>query len=363
MMRSSDNNETNKEGGKKGTSPPVQVMNKRTRKAKHKALKPISKKHPEFELAYDMMLGIRTVVGRAEASQSELEDSFQKNVQDNSVNPDLLSKRFQQDFVDQIPPENFSEVYSYRFPKVGGKFTPPHYMKSFKFKDYCPQIFKMLRQMFNIDPVNYQVELCGNFHYLEFISNSKSGEFFFYSHDQRYMVKTMSKTESKFLRKILPQYYSYIRKHPHSLLTKYFGMHRVKPHRRKRIYFLIMGSVFFSNENLEIHEQYDLKGSVKGRRSRPSESMKKDLDLIDRGVYLKVGKEKAKLFKTQLKLDTDFLRKLGIMDYSLLLGIHYRKLLSSCKSDENLNVDLEEEIEPTSRKTVSHRKKRTSVVM
>jgi len=59
-----------------GTNIEGEVMNKKERKAKHKALKPISKKHPEFELAYDMMLGIRTVVGRIEATQLDLEDSF-----------------------------------------------------------------------------------------------------------------------------------------------------------------------------------------------------------------------------------------------------------------------------------------------
>lgn len=316
-----------KEGEEKpnnGTNIEGKVMNKKERKAKHKALKPISKKHPEFELAYDMMLGIRTVVGRIEATQIDLEDSF--SLQNTQVwkSPECPSNRFQQDFVDQITPEQFNLCYSYRFPNKGSKCTPPHYMKSFKFKDYCPTIFKKLRQMFDIDPVDYQMEVCGNFQYLEFISNSKSGQFFFYSHDQRFMVKTMTKTESKLLRKILPQYYGYIRKHPWSLLTKYFGMHRVKPHRRKKIYFVIMGSVFFSKFGLEIHEQFDLKGSTKGRRSQPNESMKKDLDMIESGIFVKIGKEKAKLVRSHIQMDTDFLRKNGIMDYSLLLGIHYR---------------------------------------
>jgi len=270
-----------------------------------------------------MMLGIRTVVGRAEATQSLLEDRYLKQNKKVKKVRDLTSQ-FKEDFVDHITPERFRECFSYRFPNKGSKFTPPHYMKSFKFKDYCPHIFKMLRQMFDIDPIDYQMELCGNFQYLEFISNSKSGQFFFYSHDQRYMVKTMTKTESKLLRKILPQYYAYIRKHPWSLLTKYFGMHRVKPHRRKKIYFLIMGSVFFSKHGLEIHEQYDLKGSTTGRRAQKNETMKKDLDLIKSGTFVNIGRERAKMFRSQIQMDTDFLRKNRIMDYSLLLGIHHR---------------------------------------
>jgi len=298
---------------------------KKERKKKHKELKPISKKHPEYELAYDMMLGIRTVVGRVEAGGvSELEESFSEmNVTGTKKEVELM-QRYHNDFVGRVNPQKFSETKSYRFPKKGGKYTPSHYMKSFKFKDYCPQIFKMLRQLFSIDPGDYQTEVCGNYRYLEFMSNSKSGQFFFYSHNQRFMVKTMSKTEARLLRKIMPQYYSYIRKHPHSLLTKFFGMHRVKPHRREHIYFLIMGSVFYSKEGLEIHEQYDLKGSTKGRKAGPNEIMKKDLDLLANGVYIHVGRDKAKLFKQQLLFDTEFLRKNQIMDYSLLVGIHYR---------------------------------------
>jgi len=312
---------------------------KKERKKKHKELKPISKKHPEYELAYDMMLGIRTVVGRIEAGgHSELEDSFSDMNISGTMKEAELMQRYQNDFVGRVNPEKFSETKSYRFPKKGGKYTPSHYMKSFKFKDYCPQIFKMLRQLFSIDPGDYQTEVCGNYKYLEFISNSKSGQFFFYSHNQRFMVKTMSKTEAKLLRKIMPQYYSYIRKHPHSLLTKFFGMHRVKPHRREHIYFIIMGSVFYSQEGLEIHEQYDLKGSTKGRKAGPNEKMKKDLDLMLNGIYINVGRDKAKLYKQQLLLDTEFLRKNQIMDYSLLVGIHYR--------DRDPMHTLEEQKEP-----------------
>jgi len=69
------------------------------------------------------------------------------------------------------------------------------------------QVFRHLRERWGVDPMDYLLSLCGDFMYLEFISNSKSGQFFFYSHDRRFMIKTISKSESKFLRKILPYYY------------------------------------------------------------------------------------------------------------------------------------------------------------
>lgn len=65
--------------------------------------------------------------------------------------------------------------------------------------------------------------MIGDYNYLEFISNSKSGQFFFYSHDGKYMLKTQTKEENKFLKQILPQYYKYLKENPHSLLVRILG--------------------------------------------------------------------------------------------------------------------------------------------
>lgn len=69
------------------------------------------------------------------------------------------------------------------------------------------------------------VPILGDYNYVEFISNSKSGQFFFYSHDGRYMLKTQTKEENKFLLSILPQYYEYLKQNPNSLLVRILGMY------------------------------------------------------------------------------------------------------------------------------------------
>jgi 1-phosphatidylinositol-4-phosphate 5-kinase len=63
----------------------------------------------------------------------------------------------------------------------------------------------------------------GNYNYIEFISNSKSGQFFFYSHDGKYMIKTQTKEENKFMKRILPHYYKFVTEHPHSMLVRILG--------------------------------------------------------------------------------------------------------------------------------------------
>jgi 1-phosphatidylinositol-4-phosphate 5-kinase len=56
---------------------------------------------------------------------------------------------------------------------------------------------------------------------------------------------------------------------PHTLLTKMFGVHRVKPHKKPEVHFLIFGSVFFNSKY--IHKTFDLKGSSQGRSASEAE--------------------------------------------------------------------------------------------
>jgi hypothetical protein len=66
----------------------------------------------------------------------------------------------------------------------------------------------------------------GDFNYIEFIANSKSGQFFFYSYDGKYMIKTQTKEECVLLRDIMPQYVEHLSSNPNSLLVRFYGMHR-----------------------------------------------------------------------------------------------------------------------------------------
>ena len=55
--------------------------------------------------------------------------------------------------------------------------------------------------MFGVNEFDFLLSVCGNANFIEFISNAKSGQFFFYSSDGKYMIKTMTNVESKFLRR------------------------------------------------------------------------------------------------------------------------------------------------------------------
>lgn len=226
---------------------------------------------------------------------------------------------------------DFTSVGNLAFPPNGSTDsvipTPPHDLAhTFKFKSYAPKIFHRLREFFDISAAAYMDSVCGDYNFIEFISNSKSGQFFFYSHDGQYMLKTQTKEENKFMIRILPHYYQYLTENPNSLLVRILGMHRIKMyHLRRKVHFVVMTSVF--DTPAQINTIYDLKGSLIGRsatqRERESGGVLKDNDLIADNCKLHLGAKKA-AFMAQLEKDAMFLAKLNIMDYSLLVGIHHR---------------------------------------
>ncbi|EGZ25778.1 phosphatidylinositol-4-phosphate 5 kinase-like protein [Phytophthora sojae] len=251
----------------------------------------INLQHEQYALTYGMMCGIRDSAG--------------------------LQKPFKQ----RLTMDDFMLVDKKIFP-ANSQLQHP-----FKFKDYSPDVFRQVRRRFGIDLADYMLTLSGDFNFIEFMSNSKSGQFFFYSHDGRFMIKTQTKDESKFLRRILPHYYKFVMENPDTLITRFYGMHRVKMHHlRRKMHFVIMASVF--DTPLEIHARFDLKGSRIGRHASPKEHERgsagvlKDNDLLDKGFHLQMGVARRAIFLVQLRKDVEFLKRMKIMDYSLLIGVH-----------------------------------------
>lgn len=262
--------------------------------------KVINGTHELYTLTVGMMFGLRCTVGKEEFDEELALDDF-----------NYVEKR-------NFPPEGqVTEKYK----------TPAHSLgHTFKFKSYSPKVFKRLRDFYDIDTASYMHSVCGNFNFIEFISNSKSGQFFFYSHDGKYMVKTQTKEENKFMKRILPHYFKYVTENPHSLMVRFLGMHRVKMHHlRRKVHFVIMASVF--DTPIKIHKIYDLKGSLHGRiattKERQTGGVLKDLDLLNDEEKFHMG-HKRQDFVKQIERDAMFLADLNIMDYSLLIGIHYR---------------------------------------
>lgn len=91
----------------------------------------------------------------------------------------------------------------------------------------------------------------------------------------------------------------------------------------REIHFVIMSSVFDTEK--PIHVKYDLKGSTVGRITKPEAcekgAVQKDCNLMESGRTLYFG-EMVETLRETLVSDSNFLAKLMIMDYSLLVGVH-----------------------------------------
>lgn len=209
---------------------------------------------------------------------------------------------------------------------MGNELTPSA-KYDFKFKDYAPWVFRYIREdIFGLDPADYLLSLTAKYILSELGSPGKSGSFFYFSRDYRFIIKTIRHSEHKFLLSILKKYYAHIQENPHTLLSRFYGLHRVKLPRGRKIHFVIMNNLFPAHK--DIHETYDLKGSTVGREypedkaAQNPRAVLKDLNWINREKMLELGPEKRALLTEQLRRDEEFLKSIHVMDYSLLVGIH-----------------------------------------
>ncbi|KAK4725572.1 hypothetical protein R3W88_028351 [Solanum pinnatisectum] len=261
----------------------------------------ISKGHKNYELMLNLQLGIRVSAGRPGPPPSL------------DLKPSAFDPR---------------EKYWTRFPTEGSKITPPHPSCEFRWKDYCPKVFRALRMLFKVDAADYMISICGNDALRELCSPGKSGSFFYLTNDDRYMIKTMKKAETKVLLRMLSAYFNHVRAFENTLVTKYYGLHCVKLSgpAQKKVRFVIMGNLFCTNYS--IHRRFDLKGSTFGRMTDKPESeieattTLKDLDL---NFIFRLQKTWFQEFRRQVDRDCEFMEQEGVMDYSLLVGIHFRE--------------------------------------
>merc|ERR1719401_2074274 len=94
-----------------------------------------------------------------------------------------------------------------------------------RFMDYAPMVFQRIRSSFGIAHDDYlrsvgPEQLLGNMvlgnlsSLSELSSEGKSGAFFYFTADGKYMMKTVTSKEHKLLKKMLKRYYDHIMQNP-----------------------------------------------------------------------------------------------------------------------------------------------------
>ena len=197
----------------------------------------------------------------------------------------------------------------------------------FDFRVYAPGIFRAIRQMYGITNEAFAASmsrLSGGG-----VGEGKSGMLFFTSHDKNYVMKTVKESEKDFFfhnsKGVLRNYFIHLAKNIDSLLSRFYGLFKIRFNNGPWIVLICMNNAFHTK--IPLHYKFDLKGSTKNRfvdlnkdetAARSKVPVLKDLN-FKRKVYLDVADKDALM--GQIRVDVDFLKKMKIMDYSLLLGI------------------------------------------
>eukprot|EP00927_Polykrikos_kofoidii_P051279 TRINITY_DN45070_c0_g1_i1.p1 TRINITY_DN45070_c0_g1~~TRINITY_DN45070_c0_g1_i1.p1 ORF type:complete len:1496 (-),score=209.50 TRINITY_DN45070_c0_g1_i1:172-4659(-) len=191
----------------------------------------------------------------------------------------------------------------------------------FQVRPIEPRRFAQLRNTLGVDEVVFwdgltKGELTGG----EKQPSGKSGALFWVAADGHFVVKTIDRVELGVFMDMFESYTQHLIESPNSLLCRFFGAFEFS-FGREHMLVMVMGNVFVGP--LWPHAVYDLKGSTEDRWVHPSPgAVLKDLNFADKIIGVPDCRIRGELLNT-LKHDVRFLRDRHIMDYSVLLGVHY----------------------------------------
>lgn len=227
-------------------------------------------------------------------------------------------------------------------------------------KIYKPVLFQRIRLATGMDEQSY-------YHCLDFEkigmccltdSDSKSGQSFWISKNEKVVLKTIKKYECKNLQRILDDYSDHIIEcEGKSCISTVLGLYRVILKTGGRRYFMVSRNVYpetvlneenngenngrinqnsdqINSKNIKNYNgnkessniksktlaKFDLKGSTVGRKAAVTSSVMKDLDLMALEILFPLGQIRKSVLQI-LEKDVLFLRKHYFMDYSLLVAV------------------------------------------
>ncbi|CAF0920939.1 unnamed protein product [Brachionus calyciflorus] len=232
--------------------------------------------------------------------------------------------------------QDFQVVDVIQFPRAGSQSTPPHEFSDFKLKVYASYGFRYLRRKFNVNEVDF-LHALGETELKEVSNPGASGSVFYKTSNDKYILKTVQYQECEFLKTLLAGYALNLLQNlinqKFTLLPTIYGLYCYQKYEltsmltdRTNIRIVIMNNILPSD--VPIHEKYDLKGSSYKRKASKAERAKshptfKDLDFLEEHPSgLIIDEKHYDNIISSLKRDCLILESFGIMDYSLLLGIH-----------------------------------------
>jgi len=216
---------------------------------------------------------------------------------------------------------------------------PGHY----KVKEYCPLVFRALRDRFGVSEDDYsdslsmhQIEPLITHDEIEKIEDDeikKEGKFrkrdILRSFCGRFTVSLVSSEDIEQLHHVLPNYYAHIvEQKGETLLPNWLGLYRVGISNRSDRYLLVTRSITDKIESMTA--QYRLRGNQKMEKSSEKKQEKKekhkdvcmkDTEWSASGKKLCLTAEDDERFKNYLEKDVALLQRLKLINYSFYIGL------------------------------------------
>jgi len=236
-----------------------------------------------------------------------------------------------QNILTKAIPELYDEIKERDYDFSEGTFTA-----------HAPEIFERIIQLDEIGRgISTSLDLKENFNRIlksGINGGGRSGEFFFFSSDNKIIIKTISTSELNVLLRILPAYLEHFKANPDSVIAKIYGVFTFEARSPNEKYHLILMKNINGLPSIYVKRKYDLKGSTVGRRAVKQKEISayelqlmsnlKDLDFERFEQRVHASPEISQRLIEVMKKDAAFLASQNLIDYSLALYIvdkgHYR---------------------------------------
>lgn len=280
----------------------------------------ILKNDIKIQFTYNMISGIllnyKNVRGALEMSKTPEHQDFSS------------SKRYQ----------ITNETLSLYLPEVNAILTEKKY-NTFPMNMivYAPEAFEdLIEQDGDMIDLEVSLDIEKNSEQIQKASGAdggKGGEFFFFSYDNRIILKTLTKQDLDQLRGILKDYYRYLKKNKDSMIAKIYGIYTFerKDIKDQSTSILLMRNIAACPRQYVLRT-YDLKGSTFDRevlKNKPDAEISKvtlkDIDFLNLEKKIFIEDRYKKKIHEILEKDSEFFMKRKLIDYSLIVFVIDKK--------------------------------------
>ena len=278
-------------------------------------------------------------------------DDFYKQKDDNLIkivteqSHVLPHQRLSKDFID----ESLGNYNNVKDKLISHKSNTNQIEYDASFIEYFPKVFRKIRETDGINDKMLGISLhpMNNKKSMDKLKQTKgrSGSFFFFSEDKRFIIKTITSSELEYLLfNFMIEYFKYIISNNNTLLSKIYGVFSFTINDGASTIHVIIMQNLEAFDNKYRQYVFDLKGSTFHRRTKNitkgKSSTLKDLDFtwIKRvnKQLINFTKEAKETLLKQVKQDINMLCNNNLMDYSLLLIIY--KFPENKKSDSYMQL-------------------------